>query len=164
MSVELDLLEELRGLIGDYIPRMRGNVYLCQNISEVKKPGDEWIRLSTENSYFNNVSISTIDRITTVRIGYYHISSNKANYNYPQQIKDLILSYLPRVNRSYWRYYEIISTLNEHDLEEVEQYEGFELIIDFWRSEEIRCTVPTYLTDDAGDQLISEDGYLITGD
>jgi hypothetical protein len=164
LSVELDLLKELQDLIGDYSPRLRGNIYLCQNNSEIRKPGDEWLRLSTENSYFNNVSISTIDRITTVRIGYYRISSDKANYNHSQQIKDLIISNLPRVNRSYWRYFEIISTLNETDLEEAEQYEGFELVIDFWRSEEAKCSVPTYLTDDDGYRLVSEDGYLITGD
>lgn len=163
MSIENDILSEVKKQILLADSSLSDKIYKGQVTDElVYLP--EWIRLSLAPSDFIPLTLNAQDRITNLQINYYKKSGRRNDYNFTSDIKDLIIQSLPKINRPYWYNWELVDNSNDIDIEVEDEYEGFELLFEFRTVETLSCSALTYITDDDGVQLISEDGYLIITD
>lgn len=162
ISCELDLLNEVKRLLLAWDRSLSGRIAIGQNLEEFTMR-DRWVRLSLDPSRVNETSIATHDRIMSMRIIYYHKSADKQSYDYSSELKDTIFSKLPKSNRPYWRYWETEFDSNETDAEPL-QYEGFSLVLDFWKMQTHVCLASedTVLLLETGAELTTEAGVTLT--
>lgn len=163
MSVEVNIINEVKKQILLFDDSFSDNCFITQNISE-QTEHSVWIRLSIGETSTEQMTISQQDRIVPIKISYYKKSAEKAKYDSPSDLKDLIMQNMPVVNRPYWRYMEEQLSSYDIDLERdgaSDEYEGFQLFLEMRIHDSIKCQPPIYITDENGNKLRTEDGYLI---
>ncbi len=164
MSVENDIIQELKDFIADQEPSLSGRISFTQVLSEQKQIGEQFLRLSTSANRMERRAIGISDRIVEVQINYYRRSKSKYSLDFGAEIKDAILHNLPASNRPYWRYWDSVYDENITDIDD-ESYEGWTLRIEFYKATATVCQDNnTYIYSEDGIPLISEDGYRIVGD
>ena len=160
MSNAVDLIKEVKNLIEQYAPDNRVHI---DNSSENKQDGEQWVNLKYLGIFPVQVMAGVRDFFYSVEIKYYHKNDPKSDYDYIGENLDLITTNLPMTNRPIWRYYEMGDISFDSD---IEGYEMFSFPITFQMHELAVCSTAstTYITDDDGVMLISEDGYYIVED
>ena len=160
MSNAVDLINEVKSLLEQYAPDIK---VFINNTSENPTQGEQWTNLKYQGIISEQVMLGVRDFFYTVEIKYYHKNDPKSDYDFIGENLDLIMTNLPMTNRPIWRYYLMGDISFESDQD---GYEMFSFPITFQMHELATCGTAstTYITDEDGVFLVSEDGYLIVGD
>ena len=164
MSIDKTVLDELRDQIILIDDSLANKIFIGHE--EDEQPSlDEWIRLSLVTTVPTNLTINAQVKNVIVLVHYYIKSGEKADYDRPSQLKDLIQENLPIINRDYWFNCECLSETYDIDKpDEDQEYEGFILELNFNYLQQLTCKVADYLTTDDEYSLVTDAGGNITED